>query len=70
MFCGHAAQGLDVSALEPVVGPLPEFPPPYLQLQVKLHFAEVFSMLELHVLCALLRVGPLPEFSHPTCSCR
>jgi hypothetical protein len=31
-----AARGLDVSAVEPVVGPLPEFPPPYLQLQVKL----------------------------------
>ncbi|KAF6264659.1 hypothetical protein COO60DRAFT_75930 [Scenedesmus sp. NREL 46B-D3] len=28
-----AARGLDVSAVEPVVGPPPEFPPPYLQLQ-------------------------------------
>ncbi|WIA12944.1 hypothetical protein OEZ85_006559 [Tetradesmus obliquus] len=28
-----AARGLDASAVEPVVGPPPEFPPPYLQLQ-------------------------------------
>jgi hypothetical protein len=32
--CLCAARALDVSAVEPVVGPLPEFPPPYLQLQV------------------------------------
>lgn len=29
-----AARGLDASAVEPVAGPPPEFPPPYLQLQV------------------------------------
>lgn len=29
-----AARGLDVSAVEPVVPPRPEFPPPYLMLQV------------------------------------
>jgi hypothetical protein len=28
-----AARGLDASAVEPVVPPRPEFPPPYLQLQ-------------------------------------
>lgn len=30
-----AARGLDPSAVEPVVGPPPEFPPPYLLLQVR-----------------------------------
>lgn len=29
-----AARGLDASAVEPVVPPRPEFPPPYLLLQV------------------------------------
>jgi hypothetical protein len=36
-----AARGLDVSAVEPVVGPPPEFPPPYLQLQVRCCFQDL-----------------------------
>lgn len=37
-----AARGLDASAVEPVVPPRPEFPPPYLMLQVSRPAASLF----------------------------
>jgi hypothetical protein len=62
-----AARGLEPSAVEPVVPPRPEFPPPYLQLTVRAAGVGILSGVVLCCVCVALCVrAPTPTLPPPT----